>query len=336
MYSARPFDVSVFHSASGYWGLAMLAFTLCLQGAYGQSSCPFPDSVAVADTLDPKGYYPIWVGDMREYLVMNGGFMENPFREEIIGDTLVDGMTFYKLKITAFEYDFSPVITRSHTHFSYIAVVDSGVVQGLPDANILNDTRFFEPFNSCYETPSRDFTVSGGYDAFFSITEGDSTVTHPLAAVKTFSIDGGLASITYGYGVGPIQEEGDVSVITKLSYAWINGQEFGTPLDSLFTIVVSTEEDPPIPRQQYRLENYPNPFKKTTRLVFSLTSPGRVSVRIMDILGRVIAQPLNDRLFTSGNHTVTWEARGFPAGLYLTQLVVDGHIRAASKIILAK
>ena len=53
---------------------------------------------------------------MWEYVGMTDGIIEDPFRQEIIADTLIDGATFYKLKITSFQYDFSPVITRSHTY----------------------------------------------------------------------------------------------------------------------------------------------------------------------------------------------------------------------------
>lgn len=320
---------------SACFGLVLVVLVLPGHNAYSQSGCPFADSVAVADTLDPKGYYPAQIGNVWEYTDMSGsGFMEDPFREEIVADTLIDGMTFYKLMITTFDYDFSPVITRSHTHFSYFAVVDSGIVQWLPDATILNDIRFSQPFNSCYG--SNPVEVAGGYGASFSIMEGDSVVTRVLPARKTFTIPSAFSEVTYGYEVGRLQTVGDPSVTYDLSYAKIDGRELGTPLDSLFTIVVSVEDSPALPRQQPRLQNYPNPFKVATHLSFSLTSPGRVSLRIMDILGRVIAQPLADTPFTSGTHVVTWEARRIPSGVYLAQLIVDGRYRTATQIVLIK
>lgn len=316
------------------FGLAMVVLALPWYNAYGQSGCPFPDSVAVADTLDPKGYLPMQVGNLWEYTAMADGFMEDPSREEIIADTLIDGMTFYKLKLTTFDYDFSPVITRSFTAFFYIAVSDTGVVRWKPTGIQPGGPRFSQPFNSCYGADP--IWVSGGYGTSFSVMESDSVVVLALPAEKTFTFLGGLGLDTYGHGIGRIRVEGDPNQITELTYARIDGRAFGTPLDSLFTIAVAVEEDPSIPRQPPRLQNYPNPFRAATHLSFSLATPGRVSLRIMDILGRVVAQPLADSPFSSGMHVIAWEADGFPAGMYLAHLIVDGRNSATTKILLIK
>lgn len=312
------------------FSLVLVVLAIPWHNAYGQSDCPFPDSVAVADTLDPKGYYPTQVGNVWEYTGMTGsGFMEDPFREEIMADTLIDGITFYKLKLTTFDYDFSPVITRSFTTFDYVAVADSGIVQWTPAGLLSNGIRFSQSFNSCYGPDP--VAVAGGYGDFFSIMERDSVVTRVLPAQKTFWIPSAFSEVTYGYGVGRLQTVGDPSVTYDLSYAKIDSREFGTPLDSLFDIRVANEPLPVLPA--LRLENYPNPFVGATRFSFSLSVPGSVTLEIIDVLGRVIARPSVEVRLAPGRHETVWEARHLPSGVYFARLVLDNRTLATTTVI---
>lgn len=70
------------------------------------------------------------------------------------------------------------------------------------------------------------------------------------------------------------------------------------------------------------LSVYPNPFNSTTRLRFGLLEPGAVSVMAFDILGREVAEILDEPYLAAGEHEITWNAQGtsgiaLPTGTYI-------------------
>jgi hypothetical protein len=70
----------------------------------------------------------------------------------------------------------------------------------------------------------------------------------------------------------------------------------------------------------YQLEqNHPNPFNPSTRITFALPKPVHVNLQVYDILGRAVAT-LADGLFQPGRHTVEWNAKGNPSGVYFYRL----------------
>jgi hypothetical protein len=67
------------------------------------------------------------------------------------------------------------------------------------------------------------------------------------------------------------------------------------------------------------LRNYPQPFAARTTIAFRLPQAAHAIIRIYDILGHERAQPA-DAQFTAGDHSVSWNAAGLPAGLYLVRI----------------
>ena len=119
-----------------------------------------------------------------------------------------------------------------------------------------------------------------------------------------------------------------------MSYARIGERTYGRSLTERF-IVVSTERPPASPGLT-GLSSYPNPFTASTHLSFTLARPGRVTLRILDVLGRVVAVPLEEELLLSGAHEVLWQARGLASGLYLAHLSTEGRQRVSGRLVLTK
>ncbi len=65
--------------------------------------------------------------------------------------------------------------------------------------------------------------------------------------------------------------------------------------------------------------NYPNPFNPATSVVYTLPHPARVRLQVYDILGREVAL-LVDKHQPAGRHTIVWEARDEPGGVYVCRL----------------
>lgn len=64
---------------------------------------------------------------------------------------------------------------------------------------------------------------------------------------------------------------------------------------------------------------YPNPFRSSTTLSFTLTRPGSVALSVVDIQGAVVASLLKGT-HAAGQHEVTWQAAPLPAGVYFAVL----------------
>jgi len=72
-------------------------------------------------------------------------------------------------------------------------------------------------------------------------------------------------------------------------------------------------------------QNSPNPFNPSTRIRFGVTQPGRVSLRVFDLRGRMLRSLLSERV-DAGEHAVDWDGRDdrgrpLPSGTYFCRLV---------------
>jgi hypothetical protein len=82
------------------------------------------------------------------------------------------------------------------------------------------------------------------------------------------------------------------------------------------------------PRRFALLQNRPNPFAKSTSILFDLPVGAMVRLDVFDAQGRRVAL-LADRYFLAGRHAVTWDRSAIPGpvlqpGLYLYRLTAGG------------
>jgi ligand-binding sensor domain-containing protein/flagellar hook assembly protein FlgD len=62
-------------------------------------------------------------------------------------------------------------------------------------------------------------------------------------------------------------------------------------------------------------QNVPNPFNPTSTISFTIPEAGHTVVEIYNLAGQKVAALVDGRL-DAGSHTVTWDAAGFPSGIY--------------------
>ncbi len=79
--------------------------------------------------------------------------------------------------------------------------------------------------------------------------------------------------------------------------------------------------------------NYPNPFNPTTTITFNLPVSQNVDLRIFDVLGNE-AETLLNSYFSAGRHEVTFNAEGFPSGVYFYQLKAGNLVQSKKMILL--
>lgn len=106
-------------------------------------------------------------------------------------------------------------------------------------------------------------------------------------------------------------------------------------------LAVNIEDDRVIVPSDYVLSaNYPNPFNPTTSFTFTLPIDKRVSVKIYDVMGRLIETLVDNEFYTSGTHQVSWDGtssagHSVASGTYLYTLEY-GNFRQSRKMLLVK
>lgn len=87
-------------------------------------------------------------------------------------------------------------------------------------------------------------------------------------------------------------------------------------------------------------QNFPNPFNPTTQINYQLPEPAHVSLKIYDILGRLVTTLVDD-MNQAGYYSVSFDGSKLASGVYLTRFIVkpqDGtrSIVQTRKIVLMK
>jgi len=92
-------------------------------------------------------------------------------------------------------------------------------------------------------------------------------------------------------------------------------------LDGARTTSMTTSFDRTAEGTEFSLEqNFPNPFYPTTVFNFTLPEKGTVSLRILDMTGKVIATPVNSATYSVGKTQVKFDATNLASGTYVYEL----------------
>lgn len=73
------------------------------------------------------------------------------------------------------------------------------------------------------------------------------------------------------------------------------------------------------------LSNYPNPFNPATEISYSLPERSQVSLVVYDMLGRQVADLVNQSQ-PAGTHRVSFDASRLSSGIYLYRLQAGGEV----------
>jgi hypothetical protein len=97
-----------------------------------------------------------------------------------------------------------------------------------------------------------------------------------------------------------------------------------TPLAQQWTKEIKIIVEPP--RQFELFQNYPNPFNPRTEISYQTSEPGRVTLKVYNVLGQEVAT-LVDADQPAGAHRVEWNAGTFASGVYVYRLSAGGDNR---------
>jgi hypothetical protein len=95
------------------------------------------------------------------------------------------------------------------------------------------------------------------------------------------------------------------------------------PVLSSTVVAVASEPAPGIPG--LALANSPNPFYPSTRIGFTLSAAGPVTLRVYDVAGRMVSELLQDQWQGAGRHELQWDGRdrrgaAAASGIYFLRL----------------
>lgn len=87
--------------------------------------------------------------------------------------------------------------------------------------------------------------------------------------------------------------------------------------------VTPAAAEPAVPRALAFRGAWPNPFQDETVLRFSLPASARVTLRVYDVAGHLVAEVV-DAMMPAGDHSAPFRGATLPAGLYFASLRVNG------------
>ena len=259
-----------------------------------------------------------------------------------------------------FEPEEGPAVTISEIHYN-----PSENLQGGDDAY-----EFVELFNSgqntvdlsgCYFSDGFNFT----FPSHASIGAGETIVIAKTASTyagrgfQVFQIESGnlanegeslclvtgsgtvVDSLTYddhspwpaeADGGGPSLELKELTSDNSEAEAWgASDQIGGTPGAGPVTGVDENKKRPFVCKL---FPNRPNPFNTATTIAFDLVQPNSTLLVIYNLSGVCVAALCNGRL-SAGHHSLIWDARNQPSGVYFIQLT-SGPYKQIQKCLLVK
>ena len=82
-------------------------------------------------------------------------------------------------------------------------------------------------------------------------------------------------------------------------------------------------------------QNYPNPFNPTTIIDYQLSISGEVELNVYNLLGQKRITLVSEKQ-VAGTYQIEWNATGYPSGVYLMELAVDGQYKQVKRLVLCK
>ena len=193
------------------------------------------------------------------------------------------------------------------------------------DGILLNWTT--DPADSNSQKGFRIYRATNFYDADYTLIAELIPNIHSYKDTNTF------ADIDYFYYltiIGPEQAGGPGTPSGRLESSRFYTQTY-SPVHSSITSVL----DKNFTVLDYKLlQNYPNPFNPSSKISYSIAESGRVLLQVYDVLGREIANLVNEEK-PAGKYEVIFNVNDLASGIYFYRLQ-SGKFVETKKMILLK
>lgn len=88
------------------------------------------------------------------------------------------------------------------------------------------------------------------------------------------------------------------------------------------TLITNSFKNQFIPSEFGLMQNYPNPFKEKTNIIYQVPYKTKIVLIVLNSEGEVV-EKLISREQEAGVHSVQFRADGLPAGTYFYQLIAE-------------
>ncbi len=228
---------------------------------------------------------------------------------------------------TGAESDYQIRFCQNHVHIDNIGGVDSLEIYGPNYA--WNPSRFPDPL------PGYNIEARISWDDLAHKSDNGTLRTNGVLVPQEgmrIPIDFELNTVSPGANqrdgqvdYSPIAEGNSWTSPSLWTYTWIGNKWFVTGVNDNKNQTIST----------YQLfQNYPNPFNPTTQIQYTLMKPGKVSLKVYDILGRLVTT-LIDGYQNQGTHEISFNASKLASGVYFYKLQA-GDFQNVKKMMLLK
>jgi Metallo-peptidase family M12B Reprolysin-like/FlgD Ig-like domain len=179
--------------------------------------------------------------------------------------------------------------------------------------------------------------LSGGADLALSVfgrTDASGFISPPEVVTSGFADNGGDGSDESVELTLPGGQYWAIAVYKT------NGEETGKTVDFSLRLAQNALVDVPDGKPLVAsIANYPNPFNPQTKIEFTLEKPGKASVRIYDVQGRLV-RTLVDEDLAAGHHSRDWTGKDkngsvVASGVYLALFEYPGGA-ARQRMVLLK
>jgi hypothetical protein len=80
-------------------------------------------------------------------------------------------------------------------------------------------------------------------------------------------------------------------------------------------------------------QNYPNPFNPSTTIRYSIKEPGKVMLKVYNVLGQEVTTLVNE-IKNAGNYEFNFDARNLASGMYIYQLQAGSFVDVKKMVLI--
>jgi hypothetical protein len=210
------------------------------------------------------------------------------------------------------------------------SLIDAGVDVGLPFLGAAPDLGAFEFGVVPVELTLFTYSVSGK-----SIVLNWTTVSeinnYGFEIQKKFN-DSNFRTIGFVPGSGTTTEQKEYTFVTNHFEQGINIYRLKqVDFSGTFSYSNEIEVMHNTPDEFALLQNFPNPFNPLTKFTYKIVSPGEVTLKVYNVLGKEVSSVIND-FHNPGIYEIIWTAEDFkgnslPSGIYIAKLQSDNQVQ---------
>jgi polyhydroxybutyrate depolymerase len=252
---------------------------------------------------------------------------ENP-DDNIWGNgKLLSGLEEDIYKVETYTNDFSLGTIYKHLPLNYFTSIGPVVVDHYEITQV--DTNVFELEYDLRNDGSTSVAIAVTTVVFTT----DTNVTSITRTLNFRDITPGQVKSNPYHLTHKIYTQNDLSNMDFIVHIFSNGHFFWS--DTLtFTVTGIAENETNQPIEYALKQNYPNPFNPSTKINFTISQKGYVTLKVYDILGNEIVTLASGEK-PAGTYELTWDATNLPSGVYFYQLNAGPFVET-KKMLLVK